>query len=401
MPRRLPIIEFVALMALLFSMVAFAIDAMLPGLPDIAAELTPDTPNRAQLVVTAFMFGMGPGTLIAGPLADAYGRRITTTVGIGIFIFGGLLAYIAPTLELLLAARFLQGLGVAGPRIAPLAMIRDLYEGRRMARLTSFITMIFMLVPAAAPSVGALIINTWDWRAIFIAFMAFGTIGAVWFNTRQAETLALPDRRPLNYIRLKSGLVEIVTNKLVMLYTLIMTLAFSSLVAQLASTQQIYTDTYGRGESFPAWFALTALLALPATLLNAALVVRVGMRRLVLWSFGVQALMSLTIGAVFLFGRLPWENTFALWFLWSTGNLFGVGLTLGNLQALILQPLGHIAGFGASVTIAISTMAAVLIGAPIGLAFDGTPVPLIVGVTILAVVAWFLTRLTTREQAEE
>ncbi len=397
MARRLPIVEFVALMALLFSMVAFAIDAMLPGLPEIAKQLSPDNPNRAQLVITSFMFGMGAGTLFAGPLADAFGRRIITTLGLLLFIVAAFLAYIAPSLELLLAARFLQGIGVSGPRIAPLAMIRDIFEGRKMAQITSFVTMIFMLVPAAAPSVGAVIIDQWNWRAIFISFMIFSAVGIFWLNTRQEETLAVADRRPLKLALLKAGFLEIITNKSVVIYILIMSLAFATLVGQLSSTQQIYTDTFSLGENFPLWFALTALLATPATLLNALLVLRVGMRRIVLWAFGGLAMVSLIIAAIFLSGILPWGNSFWLWFFWSTCNLFVVGLTLGNLQALALQPLGHIAGFGASVTIALSTMAAVFIGGPIGLAFNGTPVPLVIGVSILASLAWALTWFATKE----
>ncbi len=397
MARRLPIVEFIAMLAMLFSMVAFAIDAMLPGLPDIASELTPEAPNRAQLVVTAFVFGMGAGTFFSGPLADAYGRIIVSTLGVVIFIAGTLLAYVAPSLELLLAARALQGLGVAGPRIAPLAIIRDIYEGRKMAQITSFVTMVFMLVPAAAPSVGALIIDQWNWRAIFLAFAIFAVVAALWLNIRLDETLAVKDRRPLNYQLLKSGFLEIVTNRMVVIYTFIMTLAFATLIAQLSSTQQIYTDTFGRGENFPLWFALTALLAAPATFLNAMLVMRIGMRRMALWAFGMQASISIVIGLVFLSGVLPWESLFFLWFFWSTVNLFTAGLTLGNLQALALQPLGHIAGFGASVTIATSTIIAVFVGGPIGLAFDGTPIPLVIGVAILAMIAWFMTWRSTRE----
>ncbi len=397
MARRLPIVEFIAMMAMLFSMVAFAIDAMLPGLPQIASELTPDAPNRAQLVVTAFMFGMGAGTFFAGPLADAYGRIVISTIGVAIFIAGTLLAYAAPSLELLLAARVLQGLGVAGPRIAPLAIIRDLYEGRKMAQITSFVTMVFMLVPAAAPSVGALIIDQWNWRVIFLAFAIFAVIAGLWLNIRQNETLAAEDKRPLNYQALKAGFLEIVTNRMVVIYTFVMALAFATLIGQLSSTQQIYTETFGKTENFPLWFALTALLAAPATFLNAMLVMRVGMRRIALWAFGMQALVSIFVGVIFLSGVLPWGSLFYFWFFWSTVNLFTAGLTLGNLQALALQPLGHIAGFGASVTIATSTIIAVFVGGPIGLAFDGTPVPLVIGVAILAIVAWYLTWRSTRE----
>ena len=397
MPRRLPTVEFIAMMALIFSLVAFAIDAMLPGLPQIAEELSPDAPNRAQLVVTTFMLGMGVGTLFAGPLADAYGRKIVTTMGVLVFVIGTVCAFYAPTMELLMASRVLQGIGAAGPRIAPLAIIRDIYEGRQMARITSFITMVFMLVPAAAPSVGALIIDQWNWRAIFIAFAIFALIGMFWLNLRQDETLAVADRRPLNAKVLWDGVQQIVTNKSVVMYTLIMTLAFATLIGQLSSTQQIYTDTFDRGPNFPLWFALTAMMAAPATFLNAMLVVRVGMRRIVLWAFGMQALVSIVSGLVFWSGIFDWTAVFPVWFFWSTANLFAVGLTLGNLQALALQPLGHIAGLGASVTIATSTMLAVFIGAPIGLAFDGTPLPLVAGVALFATVGWWLTQRSTYE----
>ncbi len=397
MARRLPIVEFIALMAMLFSMVAFAIDAMLPGLPEIASELTPHSPNQAQLVITAFMFGMGAGTFLAGPLADAYGRRFITNLGILVFAIGALMAYLAPTLELLLAARLLQGVGVAGPRIAPLAMVRDIYEGRKMAQITSFITMVFMLVPAAAPSVGALIMDQWNWRGIFLAFIVFAAIAAIWLNLRQDETLANADRRPFSFKVLQSGFVEIVTNRSVVIYTAIMTLAFSTLIAQLSSTQQIYDLTFGRQESFPLWFALTALFAVPATFLNAMLVVRVGMRRMAMFAFGMQAVVSLGIALIFLIGQFPWATLFPVWFIWSTANLFTAGLTLGNLQALALQPLGHIAGFGASVTIASSTILAVFIGGPIGLLFNGTPVPLVICVGILATLAWAMIRRLTQE----
>ncbi|MGR3343106.1 MAG: MFS transporter, partial [Paracoccaceae bacterium] len=196
MARRLPIVEFVALMATLASVVAFATDAMLPALPQIAADLSPDAANRAQLIVGAFMLGMGLGTFFAGPLADAFGRKSVVNGGIALFILGAGLAYLAQSLELVLGARVLQGIGSAGPRIAPLAMIRDLFEGRKMARIMSFVTMIFMLVPAMSPAIGAVIIDLWGWRAIFIAFALFAAAGGLWVSLRQDETLAVANRRP-------------------------------------------------------------------------------------------------------------------------------------------------------------------------------------------------------------
>lgn len=387
--------EFVAMMAIIFATLAFSIDAMLPAFPAIAAELTPDAVNRAQLIVLAFVLGMGVGTIFAGPLSDTYGRKNIITGGIAIYILGSILAYFAQSLELLLAARVLQGFGAAGPRIVPIAMVRDLYEGRRMAQITSFITTVFMLVPAIAPSVGAVIIGLAGWRFIFIAFVLFSLIGVSWLNIRQPETLLPENRRPLKFRGLKEAALEVVTNKLVLIFIAALTLAFTQLFSIIASTQQIYDQTYGKGDSFPLWFALTALLASFGTILNAKLVMKHGMRRLATSAFAAQSLFTMVFLILITTIDLSLEISFALWFLWSVSIFFMVGITLGNLNALALQPLGHIAGMAASLISAISTIIAVFFVAPIGLAFDGTPVPLLIGTLICAVLAFLLMRSTT------
>ena len=397
MGKRLRIIEFVALMAIMSALTAFATDAMLPALPQIAGDLSPDAPNRAQMVVGAFMLGLGIGTLVAGPLADAFGRKTVLASGIVLFILGSVLAYAAHSLELLLAARVLQGFGAAGPRIAPMAMIRDLYEGRKMAQTLSFVQMVFMLVPAAAPAIGALIIAAWDWRAVFVAFALFAGGAEIWLHLRQGETLAVPDRRPLKLAALRAGFLDVVSNRAVMTYTAALTLNFAVLVAILSSTQQVYAETFGKAASFPFWFAMTALLGAIGTLLNAFFVVRIGMRRLVLLAFGAQVIVSLGVILAYASGAFIWPDAFAVWFFWTTAVFFMVVLSFGNLYALALQPLGHIAGMGASVTSAISTVVAVFIAVPIGLAFDSTPMPLISGVAVLAGLAWLVIWRATKE----
>lgn len=181
--------EFIALIAMLFAIIAFSIDAMLPALPRIGAELSPEAPNRAQLIVIAFVLGMGAATLFAGPMSDALGRKPMIIGGTALYILGAALAWAAPSLEWLLLARVLQGVGAAGPRVVGMAIVRDLYGGREMARILSFVMMVFMLVPAIAPLVGSWIIAAAGWRAMFGAFVIFAGIATLWLALRLPESL--------------------------------------------------------------------------------------------------------------------------------------------------------------------------------------------------------------------
>jgi len=181
--------EFIAMIAMLFATVAFSIDSMLPALPEIAAELTPGNENRAQLILTAFILGMGAGTVVAGPLSDANGRKRAILGGALLYTLGAGLASMAQTLELMLAARLIQGLGAAGPRIVSLALVRDLHSGRQMARIVSIAMMIFTTVPAIAPALSTGIIAVFGWRGIFGAFILFSLIPAARLGLRQPETL--------------------------------------------------------------------------------------------------------------------------------------------------------------------------------------------------------------------
>ncbi len=389
--------EFVAMMAVLFATLAFSIDAMLPALPEIAAELSPDAPNRAQLIVLSFVLGMGFGTIVTGPLSDAFGRKPVITGGIALYILGAVLAYFAQSLELVLAARVLQGLGAASPRIVPMAMMRDMYEGRRMAQITSFMMTVFMLVPAVAPAIGAQIIALAGWRFIFVAFILFALIGGTWINLRQPETLPPEKRRPLSFDTLKLAFGEVTRNRLVMLYTAVLTLAFAQMMALISSTQQIYDVTYGQGANFPMWFALSALIAATGTILNARLVMTVGMRKLALTSYLVQTILAACFLLAYWLGAIPAALAFPIWFIWSVSIFFMAGLTFGNLNALALQPMGHIAGMAASVIAAISTILSVVLAIPISQAFNGTPVPLLIGAVICSGLAFLLLRTTIEE----
>ncbi len=384
--------EFIALVAMLFATIAFSIDAMLPAFPEIAAELTPSDPNRAQLILTSFVLGMGLGTFVAGPISDAVGRKTVILGGAVLYICGALLAAVAPTLELILAARVIQGLGAAGPRVVSLAMVRDLYSGRQMARVVSFAMMIFTLVPAVAPLIGSFIIAAFGWRGIFGAFILFSLFSAAWLWLRQPETLSPEARRPLSAGPLIAATREVLANRVIVTSILVMTLGFGALFGTLSSTQAVFDQTFGRNESFPYWFALIAVLSGTASFLNSQIVVRLGMRKVVTWTLAAQAVISLGMALATAGGLWPDALYFGIFIAWTTSVFFMAGLTFGNLNALALEPVGHISGLAASIVGSVSTVMAVAIAAPMGLAFDGTPVPLAVGVFLCSAIGAVLMR---------
>ncbi len=402
MPRtRLSQAEFIALMAMLFSTIAFSIDAMLPALPQIAADVSPDAPNRAQLVLTSFVLGMGLGTFFTGPLSDAFGRRPVLLAGTALYMLSALLGALAQSLELLLAARLLQGIGAAGPRVVSLAIIRDLYAGRGMARLMSFVMLIFTLVPVLAPALGAVIIRFAGWRGVFIAFVLFALVSGLWFALRQPETLPPARRRPLRWAPLIDALKDVLTHPTVRIAIMIQALVFASLFAMLSSSQPIFDITFGQGENFPYWFGGIALVTASANILNARLVMRLGMRRMVHGALMMQILASGAMILLLATHALSGPAALGAYVLWQTSVFFMVGLTLGNMNAIAMEPMGHVAGMAASVIGALSTVAAVLIAAPLGLAFDGTPLPLAIGIFACVGLALLLMQKIREEPVAE
>jgi DHA1 family bicyclomycin/chloramphenicol resistance-like MFS transporter len=378
MPRRLPQLEFTVLLALLFATVAFSIDAMLPGLPLIAAELSPDDVNRAQLVLTSFVFGMGFGTLVSGPISDHFGRKPVILAGLGLYIVGAVIAGLSNTMEMMLVGRAIQGVGGAFPRTVGVAMVRDLYEGREMAKITSFVMTIFMIVPAAAPSIGALIISDFGWHGIFAAFVFVAVVGATWLGLRQGETLAPENHRRLNWTDLSSGVKEVFGNYNVRIYTIILMLGFGQMFAILSSVQQIYSETYDLENLFPYLFGATAILSAGGAILNGKLVGEKGMHFLIRLGYTISLTASVVALGFNLMGIGTGTPGFVVFFLWTVAMFSINAFTFGNLNALALVPLGRLAGLANSLIGAVFTMGSVLIAAPVGLAFNGTPVPVMI-----------------------
>ena len=366
--------EFIALLALLMAAVAYSVDAMLPLLVPIGDELAPTAPEDAQLVITIFMVGLGLGTFIMGPLSDALGRKTVILAGTALYMLAAGVAAVSGDLTTLLVARFVHGFGCAAPRVVSQALVRDLYSGRMMARVISFGMTIFTLFPAIAPFMGAQLGAHFGWRAIFWSFVIFGAVTMLWLGLRQPETLATEHRRPLAFGPLTRALVSVVSHARVRLHVAALTFTFATMLTWLSSIAGIFTFSFDRGPEFPAWFALSALLSAPASLINAKVVVRLGMRLLVGLTLGVQLVMVSLVYLSFAYD-MPWAG-FPLFLLFMLLQFFSTGFLVGNLNALALEPMGHVAGMAASVIGGVSTVAAALLAAGLTQFADGTPTPL-------------------------
>lgn len=382
--------EFIAMQAVIVAVVAYSIDSMVPALPQIAQVLTPDNVNRAQFVLTAFMAGMALGTLGAGPLSDSFGRKRVMTLGFAIYAVAAVAAVFANSLWLLLLARFVQGFGAAAPRIVSMALVRDRYEGREMARITSFVMMIFILVPAVAPMIGTGIISFAGWRGVFGSFVVLALIGALWLNLRSEETLPPSARRPLSIPSIARAVREVLGDRQIQIIIVVISLGFGQMFSLLSSAQQIYVDVFDKGAAFPFWFAAMALLSSLGTMLNMRYVLRKGMRWMVRAAYLMQTVVSGIMLVLVVGDLVPEAYKFAAFFVWAVSVFSMAGVTFGNLNAMAMQRKGHIAGTTASAVSAISTLGAVLIAGPVGQAFNGTILPLVLATLVCSALALWL-----------
>ncbi len=382
-PFRMGRTEFVALLAMMLASVAFSIDSMLPALPEIGAELSPNAIERAPLILSTFLLGMGIGTFFTGPLSDAFGRKPVILISSALFILSAAVAYISQSFEMVLIARLVQGLGAAGPRVVTNAIVRDRFSGRQMAKIMSIIMMVFVLVPAVAPLLGSFIIGWSGWRGIFIAFILFAATFTVWMLIRLPETLPFENRRPLRLRLMGAAVREVLSQPIVRLAIIAQMLVSAMIFLTLMLVQPIYDIVYGRGDEFPYWFFGIAIVAGCASLLNALLVERFGMWKLITAAVVVQIVFAGSF-IVFDLGGGPYGFFFFLF--WMTGIFFQAGFSIGNLNAIAMEPVGHIAGMAASVISAIATVGAVMISGPIGTNFNGSEQMLTVSVLVMALV---------------
>lgn len=388
-PAALSIFELVAMVAALSALNALAIDVMLPALPDIQRDFTLAHDNDRQLVVTAYVALFGVSQLVYGPLADAYGRRSVLVWALGIFIAGSVLCVIAPTFELFLAARCLQGVGAAATRVIATTVVRDLTEGRRMAQVMSMAMTLFLIVPIVAPSIGQLILFVAPWRWIFGALLLYALAVLVWTLLRLPETLR-PENTTLFRPRAIAGAyLSVLRERQTLGYMLASVFMAACLFGYITSSEQLFVDVYGLGPVFPLAFASVAVAMSFGTFANSRIVMLHGMRRI---SHSMTATFTSLAAVIAVVAWLGLANFWVfLALLALTFSLFG--LILSNFNALAMEPVGRVAGSASALFGAVTATGGALFGALIARAFDGTVLPFALGLTLaggaaIAIILW-------------
>lgn len=388
--------EQVILLALVSSIIAFSIDAMLPALAHIERDLKVQDPNGRQYVIGALFVGMAIGMLFYGPLSDSIGRKAPIYIGFIVFLLGCVFSIYAEDFETMLLGRFLQGLGAAGPRVVSMALIRDQYTGREMARFMSLVMTVFILVPILAPGMGQIILIFSDWRAIFGAMFVVGVLAVAWFAVRQQETLPRPKQAHFSFDRLMITSKEVITHPISLGYTILSGFIFGGFLSYLSTSQQIFQDQYRVGEMFPVYFGILSISIGGASLVNSALVMKLGMQSLI--SVALWALTILSIG--YLAYAFQYEGHPPFWSLMGffLAAFFCFGILFGNVNALAMEPLGHIAGVASAIITSASTFISVVIGTLIAQTYNGTILPLVIGFSMLGILSLMVMYITNIER---
>ncbi len=372
--------EFVLFIAGLMATNAIAIDSMLPALPEIGESLGIDTANHTQLVVTAYLLGFGGAQLIYGTLADRFGRRTILLFGLAVYTAASIGAIFAGTVEVMLAARVVQGIGAAATRILAITIVRDCYSGSHMARVMSLAFLVFLSVPIVAPSIGQAIILVAPWRGIFLMLCALGVVLFVWTLARLPETLHPEDRSPISFAGISHAVGLIVRSRVTVGYMLAITMVMGGLFGFINSAQQVFADAFDAEELFTLIFALIAVFMAASSLLNARVVEKLGMRRVSHVALCGYLAVTLVHAGIVL-GDV--ENIWTFSIL-QGAMMFFFGLMVSNFNSMAMEPVGHVAGTASSVLGFVSTVGGALAGFVLGQNFDGTTLPLTLGFAGLA-----------------
>lgn len=382
-------VELIIMVASLMALNALAIDMMLPALGLMSDDFALPAVNDRQWVITSYIYGMAMGSILYGTLADRYGRKPVLLVTTAIYIIFGILCAFAWDYDLLLIARFIQGLAASALGVLVNSIIRDRYDGDAMARSMSTIMMVFMIVPITAPLFGQLVLLVAPWKAIFLVLSTVGLVMFLWVLARLPETLHPDNKTPISPKSIASAWHQVLFNRNSFGHVMASGLMMAPLFAYIASAQQIFFDIFDAEDIFVYVFALNAGAMSLGNFANSRIVMRFGARRVSQSALLFFILVSIVHFALAITDNINiWTFTAML-----APSMAMVGLTGANFSSIAMQPFGKIAGVASSFQNFSRTALSASIGAAIGLQFDGTVLPiaigfLVCGIASLALIFW-------------
>lgn len=370
--------ELTWFLALSMALAALGIDVMLPAFGAIREGFgLPETSTAVTGVLTTYFLGMAVGQLLYGPVADRFGRKPALRAGYAVYGAGALASALAPSLAVLLIARFLWGIGAAGPRVVTQAVIRDTFEGEAMSRAMSMIMAVFLLVPVVAPTMGAAVVGLVSWRWLFAICVAAVLVVSLW-SRRLPETLREEHRlSELRFGRIAEAARIVVSNRQTVAYSLAMTFLWGAFIGYLGSSEIIVSEVYDMPTAFPLVFGGLALFMGVGMIANARVVHRFGIRRM---AHGVMLVyVVLAAALVVVVQSTGGQPPFAVLLGALAAILLCQALLVPNLNTVAMTPMAAVAGTAASVVGSVQIALGAALGSVIDRAFDGSVRPLAVG----------------------
>lgn len=367
--------EFIFLIAGLMAVNALSIDPMLPALPAIGKALNIPDENSRQWIISAYFLGLGVGSLFYGSLSDSFGRKPVLLVSMIFYLFATLFCALTNSFALMLAGRAAAGLFAAATRVVAISIVRDRFEGDRMARIMSTVFIVFMIVPVLAPAFGQLILYVASWRWIFGALVLVGGTITLWAVLRLPETL-----RPENRIGIRLGDIgaafgQIISDRMAFGYMLATGIAMGALVGFITSIQQIFFGIFHLPALFPYAFAGIAGFMALGSFCNSRLVERIGARRL---SHGSLVALIALSGVHVAVASAGVENVWTF-FVLQAATMLSFAFTGSNFGSISMESFARGAGAASSFQACVTTLISAVIGTFIGSLFNGTTIPLALG----------------------
>jgi DHA1 family bicyclomycin/chloramphenicol resistance-like MFS transporter len=365
-------LSMTVVLALLTALGPMSTDMYLPSLPDMARDLGTDAAGM-QLTLSAFLLGFAVGQFVYGPVSDRLGRRKVLLFGLALYVIATGACALAPSIEALVGARFVQALGASGPIVLARAMVRDLYSGQQAGRLLSQMAMIMGVVPAIAPVLGGLLHEIFGWRSNFA--LALGVSAALSLAVLLWLPETLKERSPekLSFAAILRGFGFLLRHPTYRVYVSFSSLAYGGLFAFISGSSFLLQQVYGLSEiAFGFSFGFAVVGFMTGSFLAQRIVVRQGVDRTIGWgvtALAVGGLLMLALVALRVPSSLAVTLPMALY-------AAGVGLTMPQSMAGAMGPFPERAGAASSLLGICQMTYAAVVGIALGQFLGGSALPL-------------------------